>query len=130
MREDRRKHLESRIDAFASSFLSYRTMKSGSPYTLHVLKREEALKENVRKQKRDKAFEFLKSVGSDGSLDEAERVMGKRWDDVLDACEGKATFQPSLSSWVVKVEENVNANVVTATATNVVVKQEVKEEWY
>ena len=75
-------------------------------------KKQEAIEANVRKQRQDAAYVFLRSVGKDGSLVEAEKVMGARWGDVLDACEGKKPFQPFTDS---KGKVKVEADTATVS---------------
>lgn len=133
VKEDRRLHLENRIrEGEGSTFLSYhgqRGRKRRSAHTLTVSKRPEAIAENVRKQKQDAAHLFLKSIGNDGSLVEAERVMGKRWCDVWNACEGKAPFQASVvGNGEVKVQVEAEVNATTGSSVQATVKQEVKED--
>lgn len=83
--EPRRKHLESRMAA-AHDLVVYKTIRSGSPYSLEVTKHKEVVEWSAWVGRQKAAKDFLASFGGEKALKD---IMGDRFEDVMKALSGE-----------------------------------------
>ncbi|KAJ3520338.1 hypothetical protein NMY22_g12800 [Coprinellus aureogranulatus] len=97
-RQDIRKHVETQISkARIGDIVTTETSQYGVPRTLSVNKRPKVVEQMVFKEEKERATEFLKSVGS---KDELKSIMGERYKDMKMALEGTNLFAtPAMASF-------------------------------
>lgn len=83
--ENRRKHLESRM-AEAHDLVVYKTIRSGSPYSLEVTKHKKVVEWSAWVGRQKAAKNFLASFGGEKALKD---IMGDRFEDVMKALSGE-----------------------------------------
>ncbi|TFK34835.1 hypothetical protein BDQ12DRAFT_612637 [Crucibulum laeve] len=93
MAQTRRLHVERQL-AMAPDLVTFVTIRSGSPHGISVTKRADVLAATRWDSRKAEAKKFLSSIGNEAIL---SKLMGHRYDDVLNAVKGTRPFVWTVS---------------------------------
>lgn len=86
--QTRRSHLEYRLHSFRN-VCTFQTVRTGSPYGLHITKTREYLSATKWSFRKAEALTFMTTIGTQ---DVVKQLMADGWPDVVKAVEGTQAF--------------------------------------